>query len=294
MRALLETFQNPVKGEIIRGLYTSLFVALVTIYPEIILNANEVPPETIMMYFDLVLGNLLGYMFDMFFASENGFTNVQQGNYGKSLKNVLLTLSGSVFLKFVLTVVIDVMISLPIFVKFLEGYPDTSVLTRKLVKYAISAGTFFLYGNLTRFKWAYQPKPNETTDLIMMVLFIAVSMSFLNNRVPTPDQPGHAVMGGGKKFSMVIAGMGLMTLFMMTRNINNQNWLFRKFRGTSLAQLVTGLIVLFAILTLVASGLYVGGKNTNEKEYSATSMDHVLGATTIAFGIGLTLLLIKI
>jgi hypothetical protein len=283
--------KDPIKGESFRGLYTSLFIGLITFYPELFLDSNQVPPETILLYYDLILGNVLGYLFDLIFASKAGFTSISKGDYSGVLHTTLSSLGSSRFLKFALTVCIDIMISMPLFMKFLEAHPNVSILKKKVVKYFIAAFTFFLYGNMTRFKWAYVTTGTDSLDIIMLVLLLSISMSYLNTSTPLQGEQGYGVMGSNKKLILVMIGFLLYTLYTYVRKVTSKNLLFKLFRGTRRKRLISGVTVLIGLLLIVAIGL--GKSAGNGKAYTPTLSDHSLGISTLVSALLLTGVFLK-
>ena len=92
---------------------------------------------------------------------------------------------GSEFLKYLITVAIDIMISIPIFIRYKETQRDKNVFRDKAIKLIISVVTFFLYANMTRFEWAYSGSGKY--DMLMIVFLVASSLSFLNTTVNPHD-----------------------------------------------------------------------------------------------------------
>jgi len=288
---VLRFIKDPIRGENFRGLYTSLFISLITFYPEVFLDSKQVPPETILLYYDLILGNVLGYLFDIIFASKAGFTSLGKGDYSGVLNNTISSLGSARFLKFAITICIDIMISMPLFVKFLEAYPNASLFKKKIVKYLIAAFTFFLYSNMTRFKWAYISTETTSIDLIMLVLLLSLAMSYLNASTPKPDEQGYGVMGSNKKLILVVIGFLLYTVYTFTRNLTSKNLLVKLFRGSKSKRLISGLAILSGLLLIVAFGL---GKSAGKgRAYTTTSVDHALGVSTLVSSLLLTAIILK-
>ena len=131
-----------------------------------------------------VLGNVLAYSLDILLAKTH-FNDkfVAYDNVNERLMYLFKSYLSSNFIKFLITVIIDVMLIYTIFEKIKAYFDRKNIIFKyrdSLIAGSISLMTFTLFINVLRFKWAYV-KSDFTTDLIVYAWLGISSMIFLNN-----------------------------------------------------------------------------------------------------------------
>jgi hypothetical protein len=241
---------HPVQGEVARGLMTSLIVAMILAYFEALCKKAGVPDDSVVLFLDMIIGALLGFMLDIAFGTARGFCSIATGSTYKSCVNagvqqltdpislMLGEVGGISFLKFIITVLVDVMVTLPLFGMSIKAGMDTAA-EKKITKVFIATVTFFLYANQTRFSFAYK-ETSDQTDFIMTVFLTCVSMAFL---AFPEDKNLSTVFSPKARFYMVSVAFLLMCVYFAVKKIKSGT-LYDMFHGNSRRSAFTGLMVI--------------------------------------------------
>ena len=273
-----------------------------------LLDGRNVSDDTIYMYNDLIVGSILGYLIDRGLANRYGFCSISDKNpsCGNLLNNskpnntqdtsfiywLFADVTGLSFLKFIITIMIDLMISIPLYVRYKQTQAEKNVWKDKAVKYAIAIGTFVLYVNVTRFEWAYLSKSsanngglaNPPSDMTMTVFLMSACMTFLNTPNVEKGDAGYAVMNKSMKLFIVMASMAIMGLYQLTKGVTS-GFAHNFLRGGSSRRMYGGMATILVIF--VASGYMLlrpeAIDNANPKPMPSILM-HVLGIIMMIFG----------
>ena len=132
-----------------------------------------------------ILGNILAYSLDILIAKTH-FNDkfIPYDNVNDRLTYLFRSYLSSNFIKFLITVIIDVMLIYTIFEKIKTYFNHKNIVFKyrdSLIASSISFMTFTLFINILRFKWAYV-KSDFTTDLIVYTWLGISAMIFLNNK----------------------------------------------------------------------------------------------------------------
>lgn len=205
-------------SESLRGVWASFMVSLLFVWVEVMLEQGRVKPDAIFLYNDLLVGSTVGFLADKFFATTTGYSFLRAGNLSGNAAQALAAVSSTEFLRYFVTVFIDALVSVPLFVKSLKSFPKMGAVQRRMVKYAISLITFATFNNPLRFGWAYASKATPQMDLIVAAFLVCASMSYLNAPAVNPGTPGYAVMNRKARMLFVAAGWLCFALYQLVRS----------------------------------------------------------------------------
>jgi len=134
-------------------------------------------------------GDDLNYLNEFFQSNQN----VQQGGdfisplepVGK--KDYLLNYIGSIrFIRFIITVLVDIIISTPLYIKLKEYFQSFGFdmglgesLFNSVLQGVIGITTFYLYTNATRLDWAYTQNPSNNMTTAVGILLVCGSVGML-------------------------------------------------------------------------------------------------------------------
>ena len=262
------SLMRPVKDEASRGVVASLISTSSMLLFEAYLDSKNVSSSAIYTYYDLILGNLVSFVADIVLSSKVGFCLISQKpgcsavdlsasrmSNGKhsSIFYLLKSIGGQNFLRFIITVVIDMMITVPLFVKWKELYPNTSIFKEKMVKTVINFVSFIVYANVLRFNWAYlaTDDPAKIHDMIVVSLIVLVSLIFLNTKDVEEGGAGYSVMNKNSKMYFAIIAFSLIGVYQMIQTYGyNPKW-----AENDTFIILKGIFVLGAVIALVIYGL---------------------------------------
>jgi hypothetical protein len=255
-------------SETARGVWASFIVALLFVWIEVMLESARVSPDATFMYGDILGGSTIGFLADKIFATNVGYKLLQSGNWRGAIRMAVMSTSSGEFVRYLVTVFIDALISVPLFVRVLRTYPNMKPLVRRAVKYGIALITFATFNNSLRFNWAYT-SPTNTMDTIVGAFLVCSSMAYLNSEsVEDPTDHGYSVMKKSRKMIILALGWGLFSLYSISRMgvrfpVPNR-WL-----------------VLGTIAATVGVNLF---SNRNSKTSDTQLSDHIVGiiATVVA------------
>lgn len=191
------------RRELQRGTVVSISSAFLLNFVGALMTRGGVPDGYIILNYGFILGPVLGYMFDIMFATKAGLEKTKENPFN-GFENAIENLANRKFYKYIVTVLLDMFISNPLqdalklwLQPITKGITNNKLQIGQLVKQNFSSFlqsvvgilTFQAYTNDTRFLWAYldkQPKlsTNSITDSTIMlaltisgVLFATYDMS---------------------------------------------------------------------------------------------------------------------
>lgn len=273
-----------------RSIYASLLVSLGMIWPDVTMDALRVPPDAVFLYYDIVLGSTLAYLGDRFFATDSGFAKLTQGRVWENLVESVASLGTSEYARTVVTVFLDALVSVPIFVHVLRSFPHMSPFARRAVKVAIALVTFLVFNDLFRFAWAYGEDGKHdgpVQQMIVVTFLVCATLAFLNqDPVRDPSVPGYAIMNPRTRYVFVAIAWLFTGGYLATRPGG-----LMEGRGAR----VPGWGVLVALVTTCVGGLVYAAyaKRSSSTKASAKQMvfnttQHVVAAiaTVMAIAMG--------
>lgn len=206
-----------------RGTIASIAVAVSFGVMNFVLDwKGQVNPATSVALVQLCFGGTLGFLSDNFFGSDFGFALLREEGAGAAWRHALGQLATASYLRYVLTVLLDVFITLilfkPLYV-FASKLPffrcGNQALASALSGVLIGIITFQAYANITRFGWAYPSTTSRTkSDWIsggtMQVCTALACVVFLTSDTQVnPGEPG--VNNPTVKLFVVLGALGLMS-----------------------------------------------------------------------------------
>jgi hypothetical protein len=214
----------------------------------------------------------------------------QAGGGGKKLYdqnafvNMFSALGGMRFLKYIITIFIGLMITLPMYMLWLRYNQNAPVWKRRLVKMSIEATTFLVFGNILRYAWAYRDtsEVDKVHDLIVIVFTVAASVSFLNTPNALKGEEGEVIMNIRAKFIIIFIVFALISIYQLFVEIIQRRKLY--IPQNLIAKVLPGIIVLSSILAAVFSLLFSKqAKSTIKDQKKVTTFDWVY--SSVAFGL---------
>lgn len=254
---------HPTKGQASRGLMVSIIISMILAYTEALAKKAGCPDDAVLMFHDMLLGSTIGFMADIMLGTSRGFCSIARGDTNKAcvaagvqqtrnpFQIALAELGGMSFLKYIVTVLIDFMITMPLFSQAVSAGID-SPMQKKVLKMVIAVVTFFLYANKTRFDFAYVVSDSQM-DFSMTILLAAISMAFLS--FPESNQPGmNSVFAPRSRFYVVIGAFTAMCAYFGLKGVRT-GFLHGLFHGNDARSAVTGGVVLAMILALAIGAM---------------------------------------
>lgn len=164
---------------------------------------GEVNAATSTALVGMVFGGTLGFLMDNTIGSDEGYRIVCEEGKMKAWKYALGLMTSGTYLRYTLTVLLDVFISLIIFkplYAWLVNLPylrcNNRALANGIASTVIGITTFQAYANVTRFAWAYPSTNTQTTSTwikggTMQVIVSLASVTFLiSNTRLNPGENG--------------------------------------------------------------------------------------------------------
>ena len=149
------------------------------------------------------VGNVLGYTLDILFA-KSVFTvqrggarvegHVPYGDLATRVRWLLRSFVGRQFFRFLITVIIDTLVSLALLNWAIRAMDRHAVLTEfryrnVIAAGAIAVGTFFLYSNILRFDWAYSDADVPVFNVIVL-MWVTLVLVITAVTYPSPSPEG--------------------------------------------------------------------------------------------------------
>ena len=205
------------KAELNRGLLVSIMSSVFLGVISAIFAQLKVPQDLIIFNYGFVFAPVLGFLLDIGFGKYDGL-ELYYKDTSEWSKHVISSLCSMKFIKYVITVFLDMFISSPI-QEILQSLGST--LTNELrngdfiaqftsknmpsiIQSIVAVITFNSYTNNTRFAWAYEEKQNKSNDLFIALATAISGVVFLiyNNSSVSMD----------KRMSYIVFIFGLLTL----------------------------------------------------------------------------------
>lgn len=133
-----------------------------------------------------VFGNIISYCFDIMFAKSTfDLVDVPYSDYSTRLIWLLKSFFTIQFIKFMLTVILDIIIIYTVFEhlqKLMNKYDINFVYRDGIIVSLLSLITFFLYVNLLRFHWAYNTDVHPWMDVTIYAWISICLLIFLSKK----------------------------------------------------------------------------------------------------------------
>lgn len=178
-----------------------------------------------------VMGNVMGYILDILFAKKNFIINNFHGSgtnfdgplpyreIGTRVKWLVNSFLSKQFYRFIITVIIDTLVSLSLLNWSIKAMDSKKILTEFkyrnfMLAALIAVGTFFLYNNILRFDWAYvdHDQPIFNVIILMWVTLVLMMYAVTYTAAPGPtissnDLTGERTNEVSNKFSPVFSSL---------------------------------------------------------------------------------------
>jgi hypothetical protein len=243
-----------------RGIVVSLTSASVAFCITLFMKNIGVPNAFIEANFSFFYSNVITYMAERVLATDEGL-RMFKANPFKGLPLALKSLTEVHFIKFFLTIMLDMFISIPI-IETLAAYllKYTPVLMagngydkyianslRPMLMVFVAAITFLAYANMTRFQWAYPSEhQNDRLRINDSVMYLSISVAaavFALYYVVTKQNIGVGVF-------YILISMALMSLLATTQK-NDETSKPAKLERKRLDNNVFYGLVLFGVVTVI-------------------------------------------
>lgn len=165
------------------------------------------------VFTSIVTGNVIGYIGDIMFAKcQFGDEVYAFGAWRQKLVWLLRSFMSQEFVRFLLTVVIDILFSVTVTslaVDALDRWGVRFSMRNSLVAGTVSVLTFLLFVNHLRFSYAYADDVPFSHDLIVYAwVSVMVAVFALRKALRPPCEPGGSVEPGGSGGSVEPGGYG--------------------------------------------------------------------------------------
>ena len=202
-----------------RGMFVSIISAIILSVVGGIMTALKVPENMIVINYGFILAPVIGYMLDIGIGTDDGFRKFKDDKE-EWIKYIFANLIDTKFIRYTITVLLDIFISDPIQDILREQFNPvreqmssggiySSMIASNLpsiIQGVVGFITFNAYTNQTRFNWAY---PNEnlldkdkmSTFLIGLSTAISGSLYIVHNK-EAKDR--------GTKVAYVIAAISML------------------------------------------------------------------------------------
>ena len=163
-----------------RGTLTSALSSIVLIVLSFILKFSSSPDQlTLSLLFQLIFGNLVGYILDTSFGSEDGVRLMKEESISSSMKMGVASLSTSNFARYVVVVLLDMFIS-SLFMEYVLRIPSmTSGVTNAYLTCppaniflplmsSMLIGLLTFYGYVNRLKFKFAIRSNHFPEEVLV------------------------------------------------------------------------------------------------------------------------------
>lgn len=183
-----------------RGMFVSIISAIILSVIGGIMAALKVPENMIVINYGFILGPVIGYMLDIGIGTDDGFKQFTE-NKGNWIKYIFASLIDTKFIRYIITVLLDLFISDPIQDTLRDqinpvreemssgGFYSSTIASNlpSIIQGIVGFITFNAYTNQTRFYWAYpsenlDDKDKMSTFLISLSVAIAGSLYIIHNK----------------------------------------------------------------------------------------------------------------
>lgn len=182
--------KKSLEREKVRGQFSSIIAAVLLNVIGVGMIGIGVPDKVYALNFGFILAPVIGYIFDMWLGKDKGVALTKTRKYSELYKHIFGSLATPAFVRYIVTVVLDLFISDPIMTviakstagvrKSLSSGGSYHRLISKnftsILQSIVAVLTFNAYTNQTRFKWAYPPESFEKTlepDVVSLATTIA-------------------------------------------------------------------------------------------------------------------------
>ena len=216
-----------------RGMIVSLVLGLVLASLNFGADKMKADTATSAILIGFVFAPMIGYMGDIGFASEQGLRlTIADGKedtklFGlfnrKGSDYVYGNLSNSKYIRYFLTVLLDLFISVPIYTIIVNQFANSPhmSLVSGIVSSLIGVITFQAYTNQTRFLWAYpDPDTDYNSWIQSSTILLATAVAGVIFLIgPKVSVEGSITNNPWFRISIVILSLGMMSIMHMTQTL---------------------------------------------------------------------------
>lgn len=286
-----------------RGLLLGFILGGMGILPDTLLSHMKVSNDAIYVGYDMLIQNTVAFLFEIALADEVGFCLIAKknascvaeaitGNVAKATDlllggsntlpspklhtnpwvNIFSAVGGVRFLRFVICVFINLQIALPIYMLWLRRYPASPLWQRRLVKMAIEATTFLVFGNILKFSWAYRNfnDSKRVHDLVVVVFAVAACLSFMNTPNAEKGEEGEVVMNVNAKFIIVFTTFVLVAFYQILHEMMTLGVIYNP--TSVLLKVLPGVVSVSSIFAGALWVLFRKKSKTTNKSYKGVEM----------------------
>lgn len=172
---------TPFTREKVRGMLvstaTSVLANGINVFFQSVLGFNPLISSALVLQ---VGAGLVVYVLDILVAKENfNGRHVAYTEVRKRLKWLIRSFLQPVFFKYIITVIIDTLTFIEILRAVLQVLDENNIRFRfrnEICAALLSAGSFILYVNATRFNWAYNDGGENSIMNIIMLLWVTLTI----------------------------------------------------------------------------------------------------------------------
>jgi hypothetical protein len=243
-----------------RGIIVSLTSASFAFFVTLFMKNIGIPHSYIEANYSFFYSNVITYMAERVLATDEGLRTFKSNPF-KGLPLSLKSLTEIHFIKFFLTIMLDMFISIPIIetlatylVKYLPVMANGNVYDkyianslRPMLIVFVAAIKFLAYANMTRFQWAYPSEnPNDKLRINDSIMYLSISVAaavFAVYFIVTKEDIGVGVF-------YILISMALMSLLASTQKTDETSKTIRTQRKQLDNNVIYGLI-LFGVVTVI-------------------------------------------
>jgi hypothetical protein len=242
-----------------RGYIVAMLIGLLQNLGSLLFIRLGADEATIYAVFVTLFTNVLAFILDSAFSSDEGQRTVQEKGIFDSLRNAVSNMSSLQFYKYMTVIAIDVCTSsylmehLLVEAKKLKVPPFAKDLPFVLVSLLISNIVFFSYSNNMRVNWALQPDAvddNNNIDDLYSLIAVVISSSYL-----VQEQREHNILESRR--GRIVTSLCIMILVSLINNFSG---------GVSLTVGILNYVIIATVTTVIcslackeANALVVGG-----------------------------------
>jgi hypothetical protein len=218
-----------------RGMIISIVLSIILASLTFGADKFNADTSTSALLIGFILAPMIGYMGDIGFASEQGLRlsisdEVQEtklfGLFNKKGSDYIYgNLSNSKYIRYFLTVLLDLFISVPIYTVIVNQFAETSYMSiiSGIVSSLIGVITFQAYTNQTRFLWAYpDPDTDHNTWIKSPTILLSTAIAgvmFLTG--PKVLKEGSFTNDPWFRIGLVILSLSMMSLMYITGTLSS-------------------------------------------------------------------------
>ena len=191
------TVEDKSSRETDRGVLMSMFTSTIIILMSSLMYSFNIPKDMVLFNFGFIFSPILGYLFDIGFAKDDGLNKIS--NPSDWFKYTFEKFSNLTFIKYIITVLLDMFISSPIqdVMSIIMQPLQKSLLRNKniigqftgntlpsIIQAIVAFATFQAYTNQTRFEWAYKEAPEKDFSTTILLMTAISACVFLIHNIP--------------------------------------------------------------------------------------------------------------